>query len=169
MKCLNCKKETDNPKFCSRSCAAIYNNKKFPKRKSTIKNNSFCLWCGGKLNKNATKYCSRSCKPEYEYYIWLNKWKLGIIDGLQKFEPRPQWQLRRYLWDKYNGKCSRCGWCESNPFNKIVHLEIEHIDGDCYNNREENLDLICPNCHTLTSTYKSLNRGNGKRKLRIAG
>jgi hypothetical protein len=25
-KCLNCKQETDNPKFCSRSCAATYNS-----------------------------------------------------------------------------------------------------------------------------------------------
>ncbi|MFW5895280.1 MAG: HNH endonuclease [archaeon] len=42
-------------------------------------------------------------------------------------------------------------------------LEIEHIDGNAKNNREENLDLICPNCHSLTSTYKALNSGKGNR------
>lgn len=33
MNCLNCDKETTNPKFCNRSCAASFNNKLFPKRK----------------------------------------------------------------------------------------------------------------------------------------
>ena len=32
-KCLTCNEDTSNPKFCSRSCAAIYNNKLFPKKK----------------------------------------------------------------------------------------------------------------------------------------
>jgi len=34
MKCLECNIETENPKFCSKSCSAKFNNKKFPKRKT---------------------------------------------------------------------------------------------------------------------------------------
>lgn len=30
------------------------------------------------------------------------------------------------------------------------------------NNKEENLLLLCPNCHSLTSTYKGANKGNGR-------
>jgi hypothetical protein len=31
-----------------------------------------------------------------------------------------------------------------------------------YNNVDENLCLLCPNCHSQTSTYKARNRGNGR-------
>ena len=41
-------------------------------------------------------------------------------------------------------------------------LEIDHIDGNSENNSEENLRLICPNCHSLTANYRGANRGNGR-------
>ena len=41
-------------------------------------------------------------------------------------------------------------------------LELEHIDGDWSNTRLENLTLLCPNCHSLTATFKALNRGRGR-------
>lgn len=36
------------------------------------------------------------------------------------------------------------------------------IDGDFRNCSEENLTVLCPNCHSLTPTFMSLNRGNGR-------
>ena len=65
--------------------------------------------------------------------------------------------------EKYGNKCSRCGWNEVNPYTGLVPLEIEHIDGNYLNNSEDNLDLICPNCHSLTATYKGANKGNGRK------
>jgi predicted HNH restriction endonuclease len=50
-----------------------------------------------------------------------------------------------------------------NPYTGKIPLEIEHIDGNYMNNDENNLDLICPNCHSLTGTYKSLNLGHGRK------
>jgi hypothetical protein len=46
--------------------------------------------------------------------------------------------------------------------------ELEHKDGNSENNDPENLEWICPNCHSQTDTYKGKNFGNGrhKRKLR---
>ena len=35
-------------------------------------------------------------------------------------------------------------------------------DGNYRNNEEYNLELLCPNCHSLTQSYKSLNNGNGR-------
>lgn len=43
MKCLNCNKETTNPKFCSRSCAATFTNKAKPKRLGKVR---ICQKCG---------------------------------------------------------------------------------------------------------------------------
>jgi hypothetical protein len=36
-------------------------------------------------------------------------------------------------------------------------LEIHHKDNDYRNNNEENLELLCPNCHALTEGYKGAN------------
>lgn len=71
--------------------------------------------------------------------------------------------IKRYLFEKYNYKCSKCGWGEMNPYSKLIPLEIEHIDGNYQNNKEENLTLLCPNCHSLTATYKGANKGNGRK------
>ena len=30
-------------------------------------------------------------------------------------------------------------------------------------NKEDNFEVLCPNCHSLTSTYKSLNKGKGRK------
>lgn len=64
--------------------------------------------------------------------------------------------------EKYQCKCSICGWCEENPYSHTIPLEVEHIDGNFQNNKEDNLTILCPNCHSLTSTYKGANKGNGR-------
>ena len=56
----------------------------------------------------------------------------------------------------------KCGWGEMHPLTKLVPLEVHHIDGNYKNNDESNLQLLCPNCHALTETYRSLNNGRGR-------
>ena len=74
--------------------------------------------------------------------------------------------IKRYLFEKYNNKCARCGWSKINIFTNNIPLEIEHIDGNYENNNEDNLILLCPNCHALTSTYKGANINNGRKSRR---
>lgn len=58
----------------------------------------------------------------------------------------------------------KCYSCEGTEWlGKPIPLELEHIDGNKYNHKRENLTLLCPNCHTFTPTYKSKNL---KYKLR---
>mgnify|MGYP006337132947 CR=1 FL=1 len=66
------------------------------------------------------------------------------------------------LFEKYNNKCCKCGWGEINPYTGNIPLEVEHKDGNYMNNSEDNLELLCPNCHSLTSTYKGANKGKGR-------
>lgn len=101
------------------------------------------------------------CQIEYQYKEYIEKWKNGIVDG-RKGEYGVSSYIRRYLFEKYNNKCSRCGWSEINIYTGHIPLEIEHIDGNFNNNREDNLTLLCPNCHSLTSTYKGANVGKGR-------
>lgn len=120
-----------------------------------------CIQCSKEL-KHGKKYCTTKCQTEFQYLEYIQKWKNGLIDG-----SRGKYQLsahiRRYLFEKYECKCSECGWNKINPFTGKSPLEIDHVDGNPYNNSEENLKLICPNCHSLTATFKALNKGNGRK------
>lgn len=118
-----------------------------------------CLSCN-KLMENRpntkSKYCSQNCQHEYQYKQRISNWKNG-----EKIGKRP---LKRYLSEQKDG-CWKCGITEWNQI-KIV-LELEHIDGNSDNNVEENLSLLCPNCHSQTDTYKGKNTGNGRHYRRI--
>jgi hypothetical protein len=70
--------------------------------------------------------------------------------------------------ERFGEKCTRCGWGERHPLTGKVPVEVEHIDGNWRNNAPSNLTLLCPNCHSLTSTYRALNRGRG-RPMRLGG
>jgi hypothetical protein len=56
----------------------------------------------------------------------------------------------------------RCGWSRRHPTTGKVPVEVEHIDGNWENNRLTNLTLLCPSCHSLTPTFRALNRGRGR-------
>lgn len=151
--CLNCNIHTTNPKFCSQSCSAIFNNKgKRRHGKEPVK----CLICGKKCKNYSSKYCSYKCQQTYQYNKRIEVWKTTGYIGIQS--------LRRYIKEKYNNACTKCRISSWN--NKPISLEIEHIDGNSENNNEDNITLLCPNCHSQTSTYKSKNKGNGRSKRR---
>jgi hypothetical protein len=69
--------------------------------------------------------------------------------------------LRRYLMEKQKETC-KCGWGEENPISNSVCLDLHHKDGNANNNVLSNVELLCPNCHSLTDTYKRV--GSIKRK-----
>ena len=102
-------------------------------------------------------------KNDSMYTKYILNWKLGLVNGMRGKYQISQY-IRRFLLEKYDHKCSECGWCEINKYTNKIPLEIEHIDGNYKNNKEENLILLCPNCHSLTSTYKGANRGNGRKE-----
>ena len=53
-------------------------------------------------------------------------------------------------------KCEMCGITEWNG--KPTPIELDHIDGNRYNNTLENLRILCPNCHAQTDTYRGKNK-----------
>ena len=154
--CLHCGKEIpigslkpseyNVRKFCNASCAALYNNLRREREYN------YCLNCGKEIPRQ-NKYCSQKCQHEYYQSEWEKKWLAGEISG----DSNSVWteaskRVKKYLMKKYDNKCSECGWGETNPYTGTIPLEIEHIDGNPYNNKPDNVTLLCPNCHSLTST-----------------
>lgn len=55
MECANCQTPTENPRFCSRRCAAAITNREKPKRAPVDKT---CISCGATYNRSRRKFCS---------------------------------------------------------------------------------------------------------------
>lgn len=125
----------------------------------------YCKNCGKDITyqKGGKKiYCSNKCQQEYIYKEWIRKYKEdNSIAKNTRWGKIPS-PLREYIFNKFNHKCCKCGWSEVNEFTNTIPLEIDHIDGNSENNSEDNLQLLCPNCHSLTSTYRGANRGFGR-------
>lgn len=121
------------------------------------KNEKRCENCGAILNSSRGKYCSQKCQNEHRQKTLIEKWKKGEINGsdvggnIREF-------VRRYLLEKNGSKCERCGFGKVNEYTGLPILQIHHKDGDCFNNSEENLELLCPNCHCLTENFGSRNK-----------
>lgn len=162
-KCLFCETETDNPKFCSRSCSASYNNGSRGKCKR------ICLFCHKEFESypsSNTKFCSMICSGKYTKNKLINGWLSGASGSIPSDPQSLKVAIRNYLLEQSNYRCSICEWGIKNPFTDKYPLEIDHIDGDTLNNRPENLRVLCPNCHSLTEFHGILNKGRGRRKYR---
>lgn len=60
-------------------------------------------------------------------------------------------------------KCDQCGIDEW--FGSKITLELDHINGINNDHRLENLRFLCPNCHSLTDTWRGRNTNSGKVKV----
>jgi len=143
---------TKAKKFCNQRCAALYNNKR--------KLSNECLYCGKSIYKYR-KYCSHKCVQEHKYRTYIGKWLSGKVSGIKGKDSISNY-IRRWLIDKYNNRCVKCGWSVKNRYTNKVPLQINHIDGNWKNNKSENLELVCPNCHSLTPNYGGRNKGKGR-------
>lgn len=138
-------------KFCSRSCSSHFNNN----RKGTGQDKNNCIVCNTETSNS--KFCSFECKSMYEsvkHKKYFEEWLMGDV----KFKKRI---IRNELIKFVGNKCEECGWNKIHPVTGNKPLQLHHIDGDCNNNQPSNLKILCPNCHSLTENYMSMNK-NGQ-------
>jgi hypothetical protein len=142
--------------YCSHSCCATKNNPiRYEKR--------YCKNCGKQcVGYKGQIYCSRTCLYLYKNSDAIKKWLNGEWDGLT---PSGKWLsniIRDYLLKEASYTCEECGWNKINPRTKICPVCVHHKDGNYKNNKKENLQVLCPGCHSLTKNYGGGNRGNGR-------
>lgn len=121
-----------------------------------------CKQCGKNFettNANAN-YCSNICAN-------IQKHKLRYKDFLEHSEKycRGNYSPKSFKQDilkEQNCVCAICG-CEPKHNGKDLVFVLDHIDGDASNNHRDNLRMICPNCDSQLSTFKSKNKNSSRR------
>jgi hypothetical protein len=81
------------------------------------------------------------------------KYKLDdILEGKHPEYQSRKLKLRLFQAGIKNNKCEECGIDSWNK--KGIVCELDHIDGNSNNHKLENLRILCPNCHSQTSTFR---------------
>ena len=121
--------------------------------------------CGKRCAEPQSFYCSIKCAHHLAREAKFAQFMRGEYPP--KITALPL--LRRFIIRNLGIEaCMGCGWAKRHPITGRVLVEVEHKDGDWRNNKPENLTLLCPNCHSLTPTYRGLNRGRGRAE-RVGG
>lgn len=148
--------------FCSRTCYFRY-----PRLGTTLARKKLakpCLQCSTPLKNRKSVYCSTYCQTERRYSAYINRWKSGLEKGWSGVAMGLSKHIRKYLLLKYNNSCIECGWNKVHPVDGKPLVEIDHIDGDASNCTEENLRVLCPNCHSMTPTFRARNKVSSRNR-----
>lgn len=151
--------------YCSRSCKA---------KATRIQINTICLICNNSFTHissrcNKAKYCSKSCyyisqrnkgKTEFTCQYCCKKFighachnrkycSRSCVNKAAKETFKPVYSTVRKMLIKRNliNQCARCGFHQEPKI-----LGVHHKDRNRHNNELSNLEILCPNCHSLEHT-----------------
>jgi hypothetical protein len=137
--------------FCSHSCATAYNNKGICRIRLT----HTCKKCGKPTHWKYV-FCSTECEDSYTNEEFIRK----VCEKINRGDPVAHTTIRNYLMKTRERVCAQC---QNVAWNGLpIPLEVHHKDGRYKNNKEQNLELLCPNCHSQTDNYRMKNKGNGR-------
>jgi len=137
------------------------------KKKTDTLNFNTCLQCGKNFNpsRNAYgSYCSLGCSGEHRTRDVISTWQAGKGRAWSGQARNLKPAIRRWLLKKSNFACSKCGWNKRHPVDGHPLVEINHIDGDAENCLENNLEVLCPNCHSETPNFRARNKTSKRNR-----
>ena len=151
--CKNCGKETANPKFCSKTCAAQVTNREYPKKK--------CKKICNKCDKPVKSYRHTLCDLHHKEYIetrfdyikelTLNDyWSKKSLTNLPKSSKNAH--IRGLARTQHKNlttlPCAKCGYDKHVELCHIKPLkEFDETSTIAEVNCRTNIIQLCPNCH----------------------
>lgn len=126
-----------------------------------------CIVCGVEFKPwyaSAATYCSNKCQGELKQRTLIEKWLKGEYKGWLGVTRQLAAPIRLWLKQSRGSACCKCGWDLKHPIDGKSLTEINHIDGNAENSIPENLEILCPNCHSMTVNYKTRNKGSKRNK-----
>ena len=128
-----------------------------------------CAYCGVPCVRSSKgnffgKFCSNSCQGKFRTEQAISEWLSGVRLGYSGKTKSLSPFVRRYLYELRGTACEICGWDEKHPNDNLPLTEIDHIDGDAENCVPENLRILCPNCHSMTPTFRARNKSSKRSR-----
>lgn len=114
-----------------------------------------------KINTNRKVY-QKNHQTIYNKSTFLERLENGNI-----FKKSSQLLNLLVIFEVKAYKCEQCGLSEWNG--KYIRLELHHKDGNNKNNRLDNLEILCPNCHSQTDNFRFRNRKTFRSEQDTAG
>ena len=142
-----------NTRFCSRTCS-----NKFRKDNTTCYDVISTKLKAKILNGESFGFHNIT-ESERKNRTYVKKsWEDKVMS--RPFEDLSWDYKRRRVIIEQDNKCVSCNL--SNWLDNPITLEVDHIDGNTQNNDRLNLRALCPNCHSLTNTFRGRNNIRGK-------
>jgi hypothetical protein len=110
-------------------------------------------------SKSGLQFCTRLCKDTAQR-----------LEGLEALHP-PHYGTAGYNKDQLiRARGHQCQTCSNVEWlSRPIPLEVHHVDGDSSNNADNNLRLLCLNCHGQTLSWRGRNKGRGRQSLQTTG
>lgn len=116
------------------------------------------------MKSQVNTYCSNVCLQRNIYNKYVDRWLNGDELGYGGKTCDMSHHIYRYMRDTFGTACSVCGWDEKHPVDGSVLTEIDHVDGDAKNCSLSNLKILCPNCHSMTPTFRARNSKSSRTR-----
>lgn len=139
--CETCQVETSNRRFCSKSCSAKKTNTEKPRKQRKL-----CIDCFTEITR-ATR-CA-SCNGKNKRRSNTEILSAGKLESHALLKRALLETGRQYRCAGLNAACEVADMWNGAP----ITLQIDHINGDRFDNRETNLRFLCLNCHSQTDTF----------------
>ena len=118
---------------------------------------SNCLSCDTEFSyapsQSGGKYCSNKCQM---YHARQTRVENG--EGTHR-------AARQYLIERDVYECVKCG-NTGEWMGQPISLQLDHINGNNKDNRLENYQWLCPNCHSQTKTWGNPNSSGRDQKYK---